>query len=121
MKRIYSIILLFTFLVGTLQPILPMIEYQLFEGNIVELLNNEKNNSQVPCKKVHDLIHSNNQDCQEKENQQLLDIDYYPLALKITTIPEPQVFPKTKRFYLPLIRDVASPTFLPIPPPPRLG
>lgn len=121
MKKFHSVILLFALLIGTLQPILPMIEYQLFEGNIVELLDNARSNSQAPCQKIHDLVHSDNQDCQKNENQQLLDTDYYPLALEITTIPEPQVFPKTKRFYLPLIRDVASPTFLPIPPPPRLG
>lgn len=118
MKKIYSVILLFTFLVGTLQPILPMIEYQFFGGNIVELLNHEQNTS---CKKVHDLIHSDNQDCQDKEDQQLLDIDYYPLALKITTIPKPRVCLKSTRVYLPIVKDVTSPTFLPNPPPPRVS
>lgn len=120
MKRIYSIILLVSLLIGTLQPILPMIEYQLFEGDIVELLNNESNNLQDPCSKIHDLVHSNNQDCHDSKNQQLLDIDYYPLSLEITTIPDPRVFLKSTRFYLPIVKDTLSPTFLPNPPPPRV-
>ncbi len=121
MKRIYSIILLFALLVGTLQPILPMIEYQLFEGNVVELLDNGNNNSQAACQNVHDLVHSNNRDCQDNENQQLLDTDYYPLALEITTIPKPGAFPTTSKFYLPVVNNIISPVFLPTPPPPRLG
>lgn len=120
MKRIYSVILLFTFLVGILQPILPMIEYQLFKGNVVELLNNEKSKSQTPCQKVQNIIHSNNQDCQNNEGQQLLDTDYYPLALEITTISDSRVCLKSTRFYLLIVKDVISPTFLPNPPPPRV-
>lgn len=118
MKKIYSIILLLTFLVGTLQPILPMIEYQLFEGDIIELLASSDKES---CEVVRDFENNDCQKSEDHEDQQLLDTDYYPLALKITTIPDPYVFLRSTRFYLPIVKDAASPTFLPNPPPPRLS
>lgn len=120
MKRIYSLILLFSLLVGTLQPILPMIEYQLQRGDIIELLGFGKDDAEAGC---HMTLCTMG-DCETPEgqaDQSLLDLDYYPLALEITAIPSPHVFLSSTRFYLPIAKHVISPTFLPIPPPPRLS
>jgi|AntRauTorckE6833_2_1112554.scaffolds.fasta_scaffold41831_2 hypothetical protein len=67
MKRVYSLILLLSLLVGTLQLILPMIEYQMQKDSISELLRAGSSHK-------------------AKQHQNLLDDDYYPLALEISTI-----------------------------------
>ena len=121
MKQIYSVILLFSFLVGIVQPILPMIEYQVHEGNIMELLD------EGPCEGEHTgemFCCAIDKKCMDRTNnmdQSLLDIDYYPLALQINTAPLPKIFPNSSSLHLSLINDTSSPTFLPISPPPRLS
>ncbi len=121
MKQLYSVILLFSFLVGIFQPVLPMIEYQLHEGNVIELLD------EGPCEGIHSgkmFCCAIDKDCTDRENnpdQSLLDMDYYPLALQITAVPSPEIFPNSSRLHLPLIDDAGSPTFLPLSPPPRLS
>jgi hypothetical protein len=118
MKRMYSLILLLSLLVGTLQPILPMIEYQLHDGDIVELLGFGEESANTIC----DMTICTMKDCETPEGQatqSLLDLDYYPLALQITAIPSPHVFLSSTRCYLPSAKHVNSPPILPIPPPPR--
>lgn len=120
MKRLYSVILLISLLVGTLQPILPMIEYQLDGGDIIELLGFGDDNTEMGCRMATCLM----EDCgtQEAEtDRSLLDLDYYPLALEITTVPNLYVFRSSIRVYLPSPKHVISLAFLPIPPPPRLS
>ncbi|MBN2731104.1 MAG: hypothetical protein JXR26_01620 [Balneolaceae bacterium] len=118
MKQFYSAILLISFLVGTLQPILPMIEYQWQGGDIIELLGFAGDGSEAACPVVDGMI----TDCEPAENdQQLLDIDYYPLALEISSNPEPQIFLSSTRFYLPYAKHIVNPAFYPNPPPPRLS
>lgn len=120
MKKIYSVILLISLLVGTLQPIPPMIEYQLHEGDIIELLGFGDDNTEMNCQMTISAM----EECETQEAQtdrSLLDLDYYPLALEITGIPDPHVFLSSTRFYLPYSKDVISLTFLPNPPPPRLS
>jgi len=123
MKRLYSIILLVVFLVGTLQPITPMIEYQLYEGSLVDLINSDlqtemmdgSEESHCPTKSFDCPI------CDDSDDQELLDTDYYPLAVDITTVPDMIAISQKARIYLPVANDVISPTFLPVPPPPRLS
>jgi len=123
MKRLYSIILLVVFLVGTLQPITPMIEYQLYEGSLVDLINSDlqtemmdgSEESHCPTKSFDCPI------CDDRDDQELLDTDYYPLAVDITTVPDMIAISQKARIYLPVADDVISPTFLPVPPPPRLS
>ncbi|MBN2732741.1 MAG: hypothetical protein JXR26_09955 [Balneolaceae bacterium] len=120
MKRLYSVTLLISLLVGTLQPILPMIEYQLLEGDIIELLGFGEENTETGCDmSTWGMGESKAQ--QTETNQSLLDVDYYPLALEMTAIPDPFVSQKKSRVYLPTAKDIISPAFLPNPPPPRMG
>ena len=121
MKKIYSAILLFAFLVGMLQPILPMIEYHLFEGSITELIATDEASSENFL--GHELQYK---DFGQEQNEpgadkNLLDTDYYPLALDIVTLSKPDAFFISSRYYLPNADDITSPTFLPNPPPPRLS
>ena len=119
MKRIFSFILLFSLWVGIMQPVLPMMEYQLFEGSILELLDSESGDSEAACKIVHYLMITDCSNCGSDIDQKLLDTDYYPITLKIVAIPDPHAFLSGSIFYLPLIEDLAGPTFLPNSPPPR--
>lgn len=120
MKRLYSAILLLSFLVGTLQPILPMIEYQLHEGSVIEFLIGQEANHKTICKVA--LKAECGCDAQQTDdNQKLLNGDYYPIALQIAAIPEPVEFPHKLTLYLPEVQDINSPFFLPIPPPPRMA
>lgn len=121
MKKIYSIILLITFLVGTLQPILPMIEYQLFEGNIIELLGAD---NVCHAQDSYEMIQCmNGVDCpiDKNDDQQLLDTDFYPLALEITAVPDPRVFLIGAKIYLPTAENVIGPALTSLPPPPRIS
>lgn len=120
MERFYSIILLLSLMVGTVQPILPMIEYQMHEGGIIELLDLGEESIKTDCT----MSICTMEDCetqQSEADQSLLDLDYYPLALKITAIPTPKVFLSSTRFYLPSVKNVIDPVFLPNSPPPRLS
>lgn len=120
MKRLYSVILLLSFLVGTLQPILPMVEYQLHEGSVIEFLVGQEDSHQAICKaELNTVCECDAQ--QENDDQNLLNGDYYPIAVQIATIPEPLEFPHELTLYLPEIHDISSPFFLPIPPPPRMA
>lgn len=123
MKRLYSIILLVVFLVGALQPIMPMIEYQLYEESLVDLIN-----SDLRTEMMDDSEQSNCTTtsfdcpiCDDNDEQELLDTDYYPLAVDIAQIPELVAMLQNARVYLPVAKNVVSPTFLPVPPPPKLS
>ncbi|SMO47756.1 hypothetical protein [Fodinibius sediminis] len=120
MKKIYSVILLWSFLIGALQPVLPMIEYQLYEGSLIELITEDF------CEDGHSgtkICCTIGQRCttgdKENDQQDLLDVDYYPLALQISEIPSPMVFPHTWSLFPAKGKDVTNPTYLPNPPPPR--
>jgi len=120
MKKIYSVILLFSFLVGTLQPILPMIEYQLYEGGIIKLISVDGDNAESHCEMMGYALDN----CRTQvadQDQNLLDVDYYPIAPEFTPTSQITIFPNKSRFYISVAKNVISPTFLPIPPPPRLS
>lgn len=117
MKKFYSLILLVSFLVGTLQPILPAIDFELNRGNIIALLNS----SDCDTESFEYIFKPDCTSGVDNDDQSLLDIDYYPLALQLTAIPAPTVFPHKSRAYLPLKKNILSPSFLPNPPPPRLS
>ena len=119
MKRIFSVILLFSLWVGIMQPVLPMIEYQLFEGNIMELLDRESGKSEAACEIAHSLMISECTNCGSEADNKLLDTDYYPITLKIGTSPDPHAFMNGSILYLSQNRNLASPAFLPNSPPPR--
>jgi hypothetical protein len=117
----YSIILLLSFWVGMLQPILPMIEYYLDGGSLVEVLNTDSSESEGICHGVH-LNASNHCEAPDADGgKSLLDDDFYPIGVQIAATPKLMAFPHEASLYLPPTRHVEGPEYLPIPPPPRLG
>lgn len=122
MKKFYSVILLFSFLVGALQPILPMIEYQLYDGDIIKLVDSETGSTDTVCKTALSYVDDDCPDCRgDSEEKKLLDTNYYPLAVKIIGISKLVAAPAASRFYLPVVKKVVNPTFLPNPPPPQIS
>jgi len=120
MKRLYSVILLVSLIVGTLQPILPMIEFQLQEGSIIELFGFGEDDTGTHCVEIIYTMENCETQRSETDNN-LLDVRYYPLALKITTVPDSHVFLSSTRLYSPSVNHVISLSSLPSPPPPRLS
>lgn len=121
MKRIFSVILLFSLWVGIMQPILPMIEYQLHKGSIMELLDRNPGNSGAACEVAHYMMFSDCSNCGSEAGNKLLDTDYYPITLKIGTVPHPQAFLNSSIMYMSHNRNSADPAFLPNSPPPQAG
>lgn len=121
MKKVYSIILLFTFIVGTLQPVIPMIEYQLFAGNIVEVLAGDTCSQQKSCKITQCMTGGDCPICNSSKDQQLLDTDFYPLALEIVAVHDSRTFLISERIYLPEAKHVMGPVLLSQSPPPRMS
>jgi len=78
MKPIYSFILLVAFLVGTIQPIVPLLEYHFFKESIIELFCV---NRDVPDSNCDGFCYLTNQ-IEETQNQQddmrANHVDYYP-------------------------------------------
>ena len=90
MKVFYSHILLLAFLIGALQPVTPMLQHFLFEGSLTEVLTEQKGDmcESEPC-------HENKVRCAcehgNEENDELLNIDYYPLTLQMGEHSVPDV------------------------------
>lgn len=117
MKRIYSIILLLAFCVGVIQPIMPMIEYQLYSGSIINLLGSSPDDS---CDDPLLIVEAN---CPKEQNstQDLLDDSYYPIALQISASPELRVFQHVQPFNLASSNTIHNIAYTPTPPPPKLS
>lgn len=84
MKRIYSFILLFSFVLGVLQPVMPMVEYVVAEGNLALLLHD---NDAAECpiedmKRDKICLASECCDAEDGEQESLLDTDFYPIPLQ---------------------------------------
>jgi hypothetical protein len=116
MKRVYSIILLFSFLTGVMQPIMPMIEYQLYTGNLIEFFGSETGN---PCKNLIQLLKKDCEDQQDDTQQSLLDIDYYPLALQTATPPRAMVSLDKAKLEIFIDSHLKTRPFSINPPPPK--
>lgn len=84
-KRLYSVILLFSFLIGTLQPALPLIEYHLFKENIILkfCVDRDKpvNECEGSCYLADQIAQSESQDGEGL----LLNLEFYPIATSIVT------------------------------------
>ncbi|NBC25632.1 MAG: hypothetical protein GVY08_02135 [Bacteroidetes bacterium] len=84
MKRIYSLILLFSFVLGILQPVMPMMEYVIAEGNLTELFHTSQ---EMACPLADIEMDTICQACDccdrsEEKRESLLDTDFYPIPLQ---------------------------------------
>lgn len=82
-KRLYSAILLFSFLIGTLQPALPLIEYHLFKENIILKFCVDRdepvNECEGSCYLANQMAQSESQDGEGH----LLNMEFYPIAISM--------------------------------------
>lgn len=82
-KRLYSVILLFSFLIGTLQPALPLIEYHLFKENIILTFCIDRdepvNECEGSCYLANQIAQSGSQD----GDVLMLNLEFYPIAISM--------------------------------------
>lgn len=84
MKRIYSILLLLSFFIGTIQPVMPMVEYAFNEGRLLELIQSI-NGESCTMATLQDI--SEECDCcDHSDSDAMLNIDYYPIPLEVTPL-----------------------------------
>jgi hypothetical protein len=86
MKPIYSLILLLSFIIGVLQPVMPMVEYVVTEINLTKLFDSSDAmsscstaDSNPDMDKITEFCECCETDNNEKES--LLDTDFYPIPL----------------------------------------
>jgi|SRR5699024_1746244 len=119
MKRFYSVILLLSFLVGVMQPILPMIEYQLYGDGVWKLLIHNEDTADQSFISVSSV--SEGQSPQQKKdiNEPLLNDNYYPIGVQNAVVMS--IYNRTHvGWWQPHIsQDIKNPSFLPIIPPPK--
>lgn len=132
MKRIYSLILLFSFLVGTVQPILPMVDYLLHEDGLADLFVQQE--AVMCCLDVHadgyecNLLAMADRDgdcldCQHdsQDRDVLLDDNYYPIPVGANLQPGAAILPEVTQPFFVLTERLLLQHNYPSCPPPRMA
>lgn len=117
MKKYYSIILLGSFVIGTLQPILPMLEYSLFEGDIITLLAADGSLTKDTESMCIALEFPGTDS--EEHDEELLNIDYYPIPVKSNDETGMAILPVRGEKFVYIDSKVFSPARDPSSPPPK--
>ncbi|MEX2585542.1 MAG: hypothetical protein WD315_04050 [Balneolaceae bacterium] len=119
MKRIYSLILLFSFLVGMVQPVLPMVDYLLYEDGLAGLLGQQE--SVECCLLVKADGDHECSDCPSdpQDREVLLDDNYYPIPIGANLQPGAAILPEMTQPFIVLTERVLLQHTYPISPPPR--
>lgn len=121
MKKIYSIILLFSLLTGVLQPVMPMIEFHLFQGDLLELFLEENTHPEEDCDQICcSIVDMSN--CQNQKNESspdLLDGDYYPVPIQLPGNDDRVNLLKQSGLYTTINENYTGQYHCPAPPPPR--
>lgn len=119
MKRMKGAILLLSFLVGTLQPALPLIEYHIFKENIIQKFCVDRELPQSDCEGSCYLASQIEQN-QERDGEPLaLNLEFYPIAISAPPSGFADFTPESPNSFGPLNCPVCSLTFDPDFPPPR--
>ncbi len=93
MERLYSIILLFSFLVGAIQPMVPLLEYHVFKQSIIELLCEDRNIPESDCDGSC-YLSNQIQESQEKQADLVVsNIDFYPGTVLCERLPDLNIYP----------------------------
>ena len=97
LKKLYAISFIFIFLVGMIQPALPLIEYYIFQANIIDLFCVNKDKPEMNCDGVCYLKGQiEKKQISEKSNTNSL-LSLEKLLLLHISIEEPSNFIKTNR------------------------
>lgn len=123
MKRTYSTILLLAFTVGALQPVTPMVEFYLNDSPLTTLMTGETD-SEPMCTANCIALAIDQIDCKQntdpqRDEVQLLDVEYYPIPLTMKSDPPIGVLPEGKERYIDRCDDLIKNYLYPTSPPPR--
>ena len=121
MKRIYSTILILSIAVGTIQPVLPMVEYVLNHHNFSKVLQIELSETEGLVCTLQCALTTIQKDCDmdHNEGEQLLDVDYYPIPLKMSGSPAIGILTEHTERFIQMGENVITHYILPNAPPPR--
>jgi len=122
MKKVYSLILLLSFLVGMLRPVTPMVEHFLHESDVASIFTLfSLNGDDIHTCSIADLLDDINCLCCEASGDEMLDTDFYPVPIKYSADPVVGLLPLKKE----LLFSVDEQLLIMHPgthsPPPRLG
>ena len=121
MKKIYSVILLIAYLVGTIQPAMPMFKYQLNHDGAIEsiLLEVAQNNYSVGLAPLS--VNSNDSNKTKSKAFNLLRDGFYPVGFAVFTAHEPVPYLNKKLLYSVVDTQTSDPTYFPNSPPPKFS
>lgn len=121
MKRLYSFILILSIAAGTLQPALPMLEYMLNHHHINEVLNVEYSEAEGTVCALKCTLTTIQTECDmdHSEGDELLDVEYYPVPLKMSDKPSMVFLTEQTERYIHIEDKLLSNYTLPNAPPPR--
>jgi hypothetical protein len=113
MIKYYALILLASFAVGISQPVVPMVNYHLNQGNIADFLFS--NHSEHEGHNICNLC-----DCGESlPVNQLLNLDYYPVPVLNSSVQTAAILPHLSGHYNFINQAWKSHFSMPASPPPK--
>ena len=121
MKRIYSLILLLSFGLGAIQPVMPMMEYVVAEGRFADLFQSK---GAMACP-VADMdmdkicLACDCCDTERGDQESLLDTDYYPIPLQIVPFSGDHALTVASEMYSLADEQTLMHYYTTSPPPPR--
>ena len=99
MKSIFALILLFSFLTGTIQPVLPMLEYYLFKDYITENLCEERSFDVSDCEGMC-YLKNQIEDREETRNEMpAMTGEYYPGTILYDGVKDITLFPENRHLF----------------------
>ena len=119
MRRIFGVILLFSFLVGALQPVLPLIEYHIFKESIIERFCVDRDLPQSDCEGTCYLSSQLAEHQDQDEEPLSLNIEFYPIGVLLAAGGEIPYAPGTDANPECQVRGPADTASGPDSPPPR--
>ncbi|MEX0662146.1 MAG: hypothetical protein WEA58_03830 [Balneolaceae bacterium] len=119
MKRIYSLILLLSFTLGVIQPVMPMVDFVVTGGEFLELFHSN-NGFECPVQDINEI----DQECEcadgmSGENESLLDTEFYPIPLHVVQFSGEQNLTVAQEGYHIMDEQTLMHFYSKIAPPPR--
>ncbi len=118
MKKIYSLILLISFLTGAIQPIVPLLEYHIFKESIIELFCVNRNVPDSDCEGFCYLT-SQIQEQQDKQPEsRAAHSEYYPGTILPDLKTNQNLFPNNDESFITVtVYGISQSIKTEIPPP----
>jgi hypothetical protein len=93
MKPVKAFILLFAFLTGAIQPIVPLLEYHFFKESIMELFCENRNVPDSDCDGICYLTNQIEATQERQSESKAAFADYYPGTILYERISAPFLYP----------------------------